>query len=170
MSKESMDMELKEQKRKSRNMRIISAAALLMVVCIVVYWIMPKSFEMGTSGEFDRETMIKSAEQVITLLNADDFEGLKEISTDKMQGSITSGTIESVRQEISENWGEFVSIGEESYMTEVKQKGKLMAVIQKVVSYENINIIYTISFDKEMKMAGLHMTEKTEAAETEIQE
>lgn len=170
MSKASMDMELKEQKRKSRNLKIISGAALLLVVCIVVYWIMPKSFEMGASGEFDEETMIKSAKEVITLLNADDFEGLKDISTEKMQGSIGSGAIESVREEISGDWGEFISIGEESYMTEVKQKGKLMAVIQKVVSYENINVIYTISFDKEMKMAGLHMTEKTETSETEAKE
>ena len=90
------------------------------------------------------------------------FEGLKEISTGKMQGFISTGEIESVRAEISKDWGECVSIGEEAYTTEVKQKGKLMAAIQKIVSYENIDVVYTISFDKEMKLAGLHIVEKAE--------
>lgn len=165
MNLNKMDQEVKEEKRKARNKRIISIAVVLFLVCIGVYWIMPKSFEIGTSGYFEKEKVIESAKKVIELLNENDLEGLKEISTEKMQGSIHTGAIDSVREEISKDWGEFVSIGEESYMTEVKQKGKYMAAIQKVVSYENIDVIYTISFDKEMKMAGLHMTEKTENQE-----
>ncbi len=169
MNIEKMNKELKEENRKSRNKRIISIAVVLFVVCVGVYWIMPKSFEMGASGAFEREKVEESAGQVIELLNEDDFEGLIEISTEKMQGSIRTGAIESVREEISKDWGECISIGEESYMTEVKQKGKHMAAIQKVVSYKNVDVIYTISFDKEMKLAGLHITEKAEP-ETENQE
>ena len=160
MKIEKMNKKIKEEDRKSRNRRIISIAVVLFAVCFGVYWMMPKSFEMGTSGAFTKAEVEEKAEQVIELLNENDFEGLKEISTGKIQGSISEGTIESVRQEISADWGEFVSIGEEAYTTEVKQKGKLMAAIQKVVSYENIEVIYTISFDREMRLAGLHMTEK----------
>lgn len=160
MKIEKMNKQLKEEDRKSRNKRIISIAVVLFAVCVGVYWMMPKSFEMGTSGAFTQAEVEEKAMEVIELLNEDDFEGLKEISTGKMQGSISEGSIESVRQEIREDWGECVSIGEETYTTEVKQKGKLMAAVQKVVSYENIDIIYTISFDEEMRLAGLHMTEK----------
>lgn len=159
---EKMNKKLKEEDRKSRNGRIISIAVVLFLVCLGVYWIMPKSFEMGASGVFEQAEVEAKAEQVIELLNEDDFEGLKEVSTGKMQGFISTGEIESVRAEISKDWGECVSIGEEAYTTEVKQKGKLMAAIQKIVSYENINVVYTISFDKEMKLAGLHIVEKAE--------
>ena len=42
-------------------------------------------------------------------------------------------------------------------MIEVAQSGKHFATCQAQVSYENIIITYTISFDENMKLSGLFM-------------
>ena len=42
-------------------------------------------------------------------------------------------------------------------MAETKQKGNLYAVTQTTVEYENATVTYTISFDRNLKVAGLYM-------------
>ena len=42
-------------------------------------------------------------------------------------------------------------------MAEVKQKGQLFAVTEMSVSYENTAVTYRISFDKDMRLAGLYL-------------
>lgn len=158
MSMENMDRELKEQKRKTRNKRILSAAAVLVVVCGLAWWIMPKNAKMGSSGDFEQTAVEEKTKEVIDLLNQDDFEGLKAQSTEKMQKAIAGNAIVTVREEIGGDWGEFVSMGK-IYSAEMRQREKHLAVTQTAVTYENLKVNYTISFDKELRIAGLYMKE-----------
>lgn len=158
MSIETMDRELKEQKRKTRNKRILSSAAVLLVVCGLAWWVIPKNAEIGSSGVYEQKAVEEKAEQVLELLVQDDFEGLKEEATEKMQKAIDGNAIITVRNEISEDWGKYISMGK-IYSAEMKQREKHLAVTQTAVTYENLTVNYTISFDKELKVAGLYMKE-----------
>lgn len=42
-------------------------------------------------------------------------------------------------------------------MQEVQQMGQSFAVCQTTVIYENVTVVYTITFDEEMNLAGLYM-------------
>lgn len=57
---------------------------------------------------------------------------------------------------LSSDWGNFQSFGN-YYMADVKQMGRQLGIIQMNASYENTSVTYTISFDKEMKLAGLYI-------------
>ena len=43
------------------------------------------------------------------------------------------------------------------YATEVIQNGEHYAIAQVTVSYENVNVVYTLTYDADMKLAGLYM-------------
>jgi len=40
---------------------------------------------------------------------------------------------------------------------EVEQAGQKMAVIEIVANYENVTVIYQLSFDKNIKLSGLYL-------------
>ena len=42
-------------------------------------------------------------------------------------------------------------------MSEIRQNGQRYVVVQVAVTYENVNVTYTITFDENMKLAGLYM-------------
>ena len=43
------------------------------------------------------------------------------------------------------------------YMQGLKQKGKVMVVTQVDAVYENVSVVYTISFDEDLRLGGLYM-------------
>ena len=64
--------------------------------------------------------------------------------------------IEDARGQVGSDWGEVQSFGN-FYMSEIRQNGQRYAAVQVAVTYENVNVIYTITFDENMKLAGLYM-------------
>ena len=42
-------------------------------------------------------------------------------------------------------------------MVEIKQMGKRMVTSQVTVAYENLSATYTITLDRDLKLAGLYM-------------
>lgn len=149
--------ELQEYKR-FRNLKtaIVVVAALFVLVCLG-YWAVPKSAEIGKSGVFEEAAVEQQVQKVVQELDADDFEALKEESTEDMQSLLNEENIDSARAEVSaDDWGALQSFGN-TYMAEKKQRGQLYVVVEVNVSYENIGVTYTLAFDDEMKLAGLYM-------------
>ncbi|MCF2641866.1 MAG: DUF3887 domain-containing protein [Lachnospiraceae bacterium] len=64
--------------------------------------------------------------------------------------------IEDARRQVGSDWGEIQSFGD-FYMSEIRQRGQRYAVVQVAVMYENVEVTYTITFDENMKLAGLYM-------------
>ncbi len=60
------------------------------------------------------------------------------------------------KEQIGTEWGEFKSFVS-VYTGEIKQMGKKFAVTEITALYENRSVTYTISFDEEMKLAGIYM-------------
>lgn len=148
-----------ERRAYSRN-KIIKVLAVIAVVIAaaicIFYWMLPKGAQVGESGVFTQSIVEEQVKQVVRELNDNDFESLTENASDAMKEALNQETIDDARSRISSDWGEFQSYGT-VYMSEVEQKGRMFAVAQVSVAYENVSVTYTITFDEDMKVAGLFM-------------
>lgn len=84
---------------------------------------------------------------------------LSDISAAEEQGEQTEEILRrmgNAKTQISDDWGNFQSWGS-IYLSEVTQQGQTFAVGQATAVYEHVTVTYTISFDEDMKLAGLYM-------------
>lgn len=150
------DTERKAAKR-SRRIRIILIIAVVLLAAVALVWrLLPKSYPIGTHSDFEEQTVIDAAEKVVNLLDADDFEMLKAMSTDSMYKFMDEKTWNEARAQVGENWGAFQSFGS-VYTAEIRESGGFYAVVQLVAVYENKAVTYTISFNEKMELSGLYI-------------
>lgn len=148
------------EKRKGRREKwgkiLLAAAVILLLLGIVLYWIVPKTKPLEESRTFDEAAVREQAEEIVRLLNADDYPALQQLSTENMKAVLTKEKMEQAKKNFAADWGAFQSFGN-CYVAEVEQQGERFAVVQMGASYENTSVTYTISFDEEMALAGLYM-------------
>lgn len=155
----NQNLSAEERKSYSRHkiIKIIGGIVLvLMILICLAYWLLPKSREIGSSGVFEQGEVEKQVKQVVELLDNSDYDALQEESTDALKAALTAENIEPAKAQIGADWGERQLFGN-IYMVEVKQQGKFAVVTQMTVTYENASVTYTITFDENMKLAGLYM-------------
>lgn len=150
-----------DQKRYRRNTLVkilVSIAVLLMALLAVAAWYLPKvnNIGPGDGDVFKRADVEQKLVETITLLDEDDYESLQVVSTSQMANALTEDYMQAAKQQLSEEFGERISVGT-IYMQEVRQMGQYLAVCQVTVAYENVSVMYTITFDEDMKLAGLYM-------------
>ncbi len=148
------DADRKAYKRRRIGMTIGQIVAALVFLSVLAWWMIPKPAALG--DDLSQEAVTASVEKVVVMLNQNDFDGLQELAVDELKSKLTQETLNEVRKGISEDWGEMQSIGK-VYMQGVKQKGKVIVVTQVDAVYENISVVYTISFDEDLRLGGLYM-------------
>lgn len=148
------DADRKAYKRRRIGMTIGQIVAALVFLSVLAWWMIPKPAALG--DDLSQEAVTASVEKVVVMLNQNDFDGLQELAVDELKSKLTQETMDEVRKGISEDWGEMQSIGK-VYMQGVKQKGKVIVVTQVDAVYENISVVYTISFDEDLRLGGLYM-------------
>ncbi len=148
------DADRKAYKRRRIGMTIGQIVVALVFLSVLAWWMIPKPAALG--DDLSQEAVTASVENVIVMLNQNDFDGLQELAVDELKSKLTQETLDEVRKGISEDWGEMQSIGK-VYMQGVKQKGKVIVVTQVDAVYENISVVYTISFDEDLRLGGLYM-------------
>ena len=62
------------EKKQKRMRRFITAAVVLLVVSIACWWALPKNSSLESSDLFDAEEVKAKAEEVVQLLNAEDYD------------------------------------------------------------------------------------------------
>lgn len=152
-------MSEEEKNVNSKNRTGMILLALATVVCffaVFAWWLFPKASAVGTSGIYTEEVLEEKALQVVSLLDQNDFDSLRADATEEMKSVLTQAQIDQIRDQLSDNWGESISM-EIFSVQEVKQQGKLYASAQVLAAYENITVLYTVSFDQEMRLAGIYM-------------
>lgn len=148
------DADRKAYKRRRIGMTIGQILAALVFLSVLAWWMIPKPASLG--DDLSQEAVTASVENVVVMLNQNDFDGLQELAVDELKSKLTQETMDEVRKGISEDWGEMQSIGK-VYMQGVKQKGKVIVVTQVDAVYENVSVVYTISFDEDLRLGGLYM-------------
>lgn len=133
-----------------------STTKLSLILCFIICF----TFLIGCtnsklSDAFNEEEVKKSVEDVISYINSKDSESLLEISTVAVKDAFTEDVLQQIYEAIGEG-GEFketldISVGGQKD----KSSEEEFAVAVAKAKYENKNLIYTITFTKQMKLAGL---------------
>lgn len=159
----NQNMPERERKKYVRAKRFkicgVIAGILLVVILIaaaVLKWTTPKVSDVAEGGIFQKEAVESQAKKIVDDLNAGDYDTLTAESIPEMASVTTKETMDSARKQVCDDWGAFEKFGT-VYMAEVEQQGKAYAVVELSAVYENISVTYTITFDEDMKLAGLYM-------------
>ena len=108
------------------------------------------------SKNFDADTVKSAAENVITLLNSKKSEGFKEICTVQMRDALTDDVMKQIYEVIGEG-ATYKEVSNISIAGSTNQSsGEEFAVVVVKAKYELRTFTYTISFTKQMKLAGLY--------------
>lgn len=153
---ESISVEEKKRYKTQKILKIVIPVILAIVILgALLVWAFPKQSDIKDSQVFTQQEIENILLCTIDLLDQGDYAALKSMGTDEMESVFEVYTMENAKSQISENWGERTSIGS-IYMAEVTQMNQHFAVCQVNASYENVSVVYTITFDENMKIAGLY--------------
>lgn len=153
MSKAKTKKVLTPEQKKKRNRNLIIVAVILVAASIATYWMMPQNKTLAESEVFNEDEVKAQAENIIGLLNAEDFDSLQDLVVTDMQEIMNKERMDEGKARISDDWGNFVSI-ETMQDTEIIQRGAHIAVVYVTAKYENIEAHYTLAFNEDMKLAS----------------
>ena len=153
MSKAKTKKVLTPEQKKKRNRNLIIVAVILVAASIATYWMMPQNKTLAESEVFNEDDVKAQAENIIGLLNAEDFDSLQSLVVTDMQEIMNKERMDEGKARISEDWGNFVSI-ETMQDAEIIQRGAHIAVVYVTAKYENVEAHYTLAFNEDMKLAS----------------
>lgn len=154
---ETIPEQEKHRCRLRKTCRVIAIAVLVfLVAAVLLYWYLPKIREVGGSKTFDQKQIEETLQETITLFEQRDYAGLQNMATDEMQEVLSAEIMDDARNAVSRDWGKRIAMGN-VYMNEVTQMNEQYVICQVSVSYENIGVVYTITYDAEGRIAGLYM-------------
>ncbi len=107
------------------------------------------------SEDFDEAVVKDYAKQVITLINNNDSEALIKMSTVQLKEVLTKETLEGVYEAIAKGgeFKEFSDISVDGHKDETTEEEFAVSAIK--TKYDSKKFTYTITFTKDMKLAGL---------------
>ena len=153
---ESISAEEKKRYKTQKILKIMIPVILAIVILgALLVWAVPKQNDIKDSQIFAQQEVKNTLICTIDLLDQGDYDTLQSMGTDEMESTFNVYTMENAKSQISENWGKRTSIGS-IYMAEITQMNRHFAVCQVNVSYENVSVVYTITFDENMNVAGLY--------------
>lgn len=153
------NISIKEQKQYARNKVLkilIPIVVILILLGTLVYWIFPKTADIAQSRYFNKEQVEAAMKETIELLDAGDYKALQDSAVSKMKPYLTEKTVDEIRRTLSDDWGERKQFGA-VYMVELIQANKHFAVGEMTVTYDNISVTYRLTYDADMRFAGVYV-------------
>lgn len=135
---------------------VASVIVLLFIAMSYLYHIVPKSVDIENSAYFDVQSVEDAVKETILLLDNEDYSGLQENAIEQMQEVLNEEVMNQAKAQVADDWGERQSFGA-IYMTEMIQGDEHFAVAEIAVSYENISAVYLLTYDQDMKLAGIYI-------------
>lgn len=135
---------------------VIPIVLALTFIAVSVYWIFPKTVDIEKSRVFDKEEVEAAMKETVELLDAEEYAVLQENAIPQMQSFLNAETRESIRETLSDDWGERKQFGA-VYMAEVIQGNTHLAVGEMTVTYENVSVTYRLTYDEDMRFAGIYV-------------
>lgn len=151
-----------DEKKKYKKTRIvkrcISSVALIFAVFVLAFIFMPHySSDVEKDGLFQKETLRNQAMEVITYLDAKEYDKVSAIATDGMKKVLRNDMITFARREqIGDNWGEFKDFSGFQFV-QMKKLWNVYGVVGVETKYEKYNVRYNLIFDKNMKLDKMSM-------------
>lgn len=148
-----------EQKRYRRNKVlkiVIPIVAVLFLLAAIACWMLPRGYAIEQSEYFDEIQVETAMKETVELLDAESYGALQENAVSQMKPYLNEQEMDKVKGQLSGDWGERQQFGT-VYMTEIVQGNTHLAVGEITVVYENITVTYRLSYDEEMRLAGLYV-------------
>lgn len=148
-----------ERKAAKRERALKIWGIVLLVIAVLfaaVYWNLPKWGEISESTVFSEERVCAEAQEIIRLYSDNDFEAVTARMNNDMKQVLNAATLQYMKSQMKEEFGELLAFGN-LYASEAKQNGRYYAMVQVSVSYANMSVVYTITFDADMKLAGFYI-------------
>lgn len=153
------NISVEERKRYARNrvLKIVIPIALALVFLgMAGYWLFPKTVDIEKSRYFDKEEVEAAMKETVELLDAEEYATLQENAIPQMQSLLNAETRKSMRETLSDDWGERRQFGA-VYLAEVVQGNRHLAVGEMTVTYENVSVTYRLTYDEDMRFAGIYV-------------
>lgn len=150
------DKERKKYRRNKALMIVIPIVAVLALLCIFVSMLFPRTYAIGESEYFDEAGVEAAMKETVELLDAGSYDSLQANAISQMQRYLNEEEMDKIKGTLSDDWGERQKFGT-VYMTELVQGNTHMAVGEITVVYENVTVTYRLSYDKDMRLAGLYV-------------
>jgi len=129
---------------------------LLVLVSVLCLSFFSGCSSQKLSSDFDEDEVKKATEKVISLINSNDTEGIKELCTVQMKEALTDDVFQKIYEAIDEG-GTFEKTGDMSIGGATnKSSEEEFAVVVAKAKYEIKTFTFTITFTKQMKLAGLY--------------
>lgn len=129
---------------------------LILVIVLLLYRILPRSADIENSAYFDKQQVEAAVKQTIQMLDDEDYTAMQENAIEQMKDFVNKETMDRAKAQVSDDWGERQSFGT-VYMSELIQKNEHFIVTEVAVSYENISVVYRLTYNTDMQLAGIYM-------------
>ena len=137
-----------------KQIKTIMAITLVLALSLSLFGCSAKPLPEG----FDSEEVGTAAEEIVGLATMGDFESIIGYMRDDLKDSITADQLKEGWASIYEKAGAFDSITKTVFSsTKDQTTGEEYAVVQVMAKHENANLIYTLSFDKDLALVGLYL-------------
>ncbi len=153
------NISVEEQRRYARNkvLKIVIPTVLAVIfIGMAGFWMLPKTVDIEESRVFDKEEVEAVMKETIELLDAEDYDALQKNAIPTMKPLLNAETRENMRRTLSDDWGERKQFGA-VYMVEVIQGNSHLAVGEMTVTYENVSVTYRLTYDEDMRFAGIYV-------------
>lgn len=147
----------KKQYRSTRILKILLPIVLgVTVLFCLIYYCLPKTSNIASSKYFDQTELENTLMETIDLLDREDYSALQNNATPQMQPLLTKESIDAAKQYLADDFGARQSIST-PYMAEIVQYGRHYCICEVTVSYDNTNVIYRITYNRDMQLTGLYI-------------
>ncbi|RKI41340.1 DUF3887 domain-containing protein [bacterium D16-51] len=160
LAKEFNDTLPKSEHQKYLRDKIIRIAipvvSVFLVLAFFLYQMIPRTADIEDSRIFQKAKVEAKMKETIKLFNDGDSDALCADTIPQMLPYLSDKAIKKTKAQFTDDWGECLSFGT-AYITELIQMRKHLAVGEITVTYENISVTYRLTYDRDMKLAGIYI-------------
>ena len=134
---------------------LVAGSAFLVAPAVYAEEAAPAAAEaVQEQAPFDQQTVAQHMMATIERFERDDATGLQVEATQELRPHLTTEQIAGAKAEFAPKWGARVSSGK-MYMTSGQENGAWYAVCEIAVGYKETAVVYRLSYDANMNLAGI---------------
>lgn len=148
-----------EQRRYAKNkvLKIVIPIVLAVIfIGMAGFFMVPRTVDIEKSTVFDKEKVEAAMKETVELMDAEEYAALQENAISRMQPLLNAEMRENMRRTLSDDWGERRQFGA-VYLVELIQGNSHFAVGEMTVTYENVSVTYRLTYDEDMRLAGIYV-------------
>lgn len=105
---------------------------------------------------FDKDAVIEKAKQTVDVINTLDYAAMTALMRDDLEAQLSADKLKEAWDKKLTELGAFEKYDSVTVIGQKTQEADY-AVAVVVAKYKNGNAVYTLSFDKDMELAGMYM-------------